>query len=234
MTTPPRANDESDMEHFTRKFQRMIRRDKRSSKKNFIPKQAYDEYESIISLMANSDPDGEDEKVKKETDGGGQKCYMDSSCSKHMISKRDNFLSLKAFQVGSVSFGNGKKGNILGVSKVEWTLAHAIENAYFVNGLKYGLLNMSQICERGNEFKFLSCSCTVTSLKTGEVVLVAKRFENVYVTNFGSQDGSYLTCLRAIEEELELWHTLLGHANFSLLRKHLCERPGSRITKGKV
>ncbi|XP_060210690.1 uncharacterized protein LOC132637646 [Lycium barbarum] len=169
--------------------------------------------------MAKSDPDGKDEKVKNETDGGGQKWYMDSVCSKHMIGEKDHFLSLKAFQSGSVSFENSKKVHILGVEKVERTIAHAIENAYFVNGLKYSLVSVSQICDRGNEVKFLSCSCTVTSLKTGEVVLVAKRFKNVYVIDFGSQDESDLTCLSAIEEDPELWHRRLGHASFSLLNK---------------
>ncbi|XP_059285960.1 uncharacterized protein LOC132039507 [Lycium ferocissimum] len=191
MITLPRVNDESDMENFTGKFQRMIRRDTRSIKRNFIPKQACDEYESIVSLMAKSDPDSEDEKVKNETDGRG----------------------------GSVSSGNCKKGFILGVDNVGKTLAHAIENVYFVNGLKYSLLSVSQICDRRNEVKFLPCSCTVTSLKTGEMVLVSKRFKNVYVTDFGSQDRSDLTYLSAIEEDPELWHRRLGHASFLLLNK---------------
>ncbi|XP_070048926.1 uncharacterized protein [Nicotiana tomentosiformis] len=41
--------------------------------------------------------------------GSIQRWYMDSGCSKHMTRSIDDFLSLKALQGGSVSFGNGKK-----------------------------------------------------------------------------------------------------------------------------
>ena len=44
--------------------------------------------------------------------------YMDSGCSKNMNGDVSNFLSLKTLQRGGVSFGDGKKGYILGVGKV--------------------------------------------------------------------------------------------------------------------
>ncbi|XP_069150821.1 uncharacterized protein [Solanum lycopersicum] len=44
--------------------------------------------------------------------------YMDSGCSKHMTGDIKNFLSLKTLQGGGVSFGDGKKGYILGFGKV--------------------------------------------------------------------------------------------------------------------
>ena len=47
-----------------------------------------------------------------------------------------NFLSLKALQEGGVSFGNGKKGYILGVGKVGKSLGESIDNVYHVIGLK--------------------------------------------------------------------------------------------------
>ena len=40
---------------------------------------------------------------------------MDSGCSKHMTGVIKNFLSLKTLQEGGVSFGDGKRGYILGV-----------------------------------------------------------------------------------------------------------------------
>nr|XP_010321244.1 uncharacterized protein LOC104647513 [Solanum lycopersicum] len=63
--------------------------------------------------------------------------YMDSRCSKHMIVDIKNFLSVKALQGGGVSFGDGKKGYVLGVSKVGKSLGESIDNVYHVNGLKY-------------------------------------------------------------------------------------------------
>ncbi|XP_075076676.1 uncharacterized protein LOC142163302 [Nicotiana tabacum] len=68
-----------------------------------------------------------------------QQWFMDSGCSKHMTRNTMDFLSLKSLQEGSVSFDNGKKGDILG------------------------------ICDKGNKVEFLSKICTVTNLVTGKV-----------------------------------------------------------------
>ncbi|XP_070057745.1 uncharacterized protein [Nicotiana tomentosiformis] len=126
---------------------------------------------------------------------------MDSGCSKHMTESTDDFLSLKALQCGSVSFGNGKKGNILGVGRVGKTLTLSIENVYYVNVLKYNLLSVFQIFDKGNKVEFLSKSCTITNFVTREVVLVAKKFKIIYVTDFESLNNGDLTCLGDVVDD---------------------------------
>ncbi|XP_075106804.1 putative mitochondrial protein AtMg00300 [Nicotiana tabacum] len=130
---------------------------------------------------------------------------MDSCCSKHMRGSTDDFLSLKDLQGESVSFGNGQKGYI--------------ENVYYVNDLKYNLLSVSQICDKGNKVEFLSKTCTITNLVTGEVVLMAKRFKNIYVADFESLNSGDLTCFSVVDNDAELWHRRLGHTSFLLLNK---------------
>jgi len=44
--------------------------------------------------------------------------YVDSGCSRHMTGENSNFLSLAAFNEGSVAFGNDKSGTIVGVGKI--------------------------------------------------------------------------------------------------------------------
>ncbi|XP_075079967.1 uncharacterized protein LOC142165278 [Nicotiana tabacum] len=144
---------------------------------------------------------------------------MDSGCSKHMTGNTINFLSLKALQGGSASFGNGKKGYILGVGKVRKSLTHFIVNLCYVNGLKYSLMSVSQICDKGNKVAFLSKICTVTDLVTGEIVLVAKRYKNIYVADIESLQSGDLSCLKPVDDDAKLWHRRLGHARFSLLKK---------------
>ncbi|XP_075082760.1 uncharacterized protein LOC142166898 [Nicotiana tabacum] len=151
--------------------------------------------------------------------GSSQRWYIDSGCSKHMTGSTDDFFSLKAMQVGSVSFGNGKKGYILEVGRVGKTLTHLIENIYYVNGIKYSLLSVSQLCNKGKKFEFLSKTCTVTNLVTGEVVLMEKRFKNIYVADFESSNSGDITCLSVVNDDVELWHRRLGYASFSLLNK---------------
>ncbi|XP_070037183.1 uncharacterized protein [Nicotiana tomentosiformis] len=75
------------------------------------------EYDSIFVLIAKSGDDDDEGEVK----GSNQKWYMDSGCSKHMTGSIDDFLSLKALQGGSVSFGNGRKGYILRVGRIRKT-----------------------------------------------------------------------------------------------------------------
>jgi len=144
---------------------------------------------------------------------------MDSGCSKHMTGRRKNFLSLKALQGGGVSFGDGKKGHILGVSRVGKSLENSIENVYYVSGLKYSLLSVSQICDKGNEVKVYSYKCIVTSLTNKKVILMARRRKNMYVTDLETSHGDNLTCLSAQSENAVLWHKRLGHVSSSLLNK---------------
>ncbi|XP_070032743.1 uncharacterized protein [Nicotiana tomentosiformis] len=56
--------------------------------------------------------------------------YMDCGFSKHITGSITDFLSFKALQRGSVSFGNGKKGYILGLRRIGKSLSHSIENVF--------------------------------------------------------------------------------------------------------
>nr|XP_009761306.1 PREDICTED: uncharacterized protein LOC104213489 [Nicotiana sylvestris] len=140
----------------------------------------------------------------KETWSNQQWC-MDSGCSKHMIGGTNDFISLKALHRGSVSFENDKKEYILGVVRI--------------GKLKYSLLSISQICDKGNKVEFVSKICTVTNLVTGEVVLVAKIYKNIYVADFESLQNGDLSCLSVVDDDAELWHTRLGQASLTLLNK---------------
>lgn len=71
-----------------------------------------------------------------------------------------------------------EKGYLQGVGKFEKYQNHAIGNVYFVNGLKHSLLYVSQICDKGNELKFMLDGFTVSNIKFGEVILAAKGCKN--------------------------------------------------------
>ena len=130
-----------------------------------------------------------------------------------------NFLSLNTLQGVGVSFGDGKKGYILGVGKVGRSLEDSSDNVYHVNGLKYNLFSVSQICDKGNEVKFTSEKCIVVSLTTNKVILTAHRSKNRYVANLETSHGDDLTCLSAQNENADLWHRRLGYVSSSLLNK---------------
>ena len=74
--------------------------------------------------------------------------FVDSGRSRHMTGEKSNFLSLAATQGGSVAFGNGKSGTIVGIGKIGESLSHSIEDVYLVDGLKHNLLSVSQLCDK--------------------------------------------------------------------------------------
>nr|XP_009615500.1 uncharacterized protein LOC104108221 [Nicotiana tomentosiformis] len=91
----------------------------------------------------------------------------------------------------------------------------------------------------GNKGEFLPKICTITNLVTGEVVLVAKRYKNIYVADFESLQSGDMSCLKAVDDDAELWHRRLGHASFSLLNKLIqkdlvCGLPNSKFKEHKV
>ncbi|XP_070047107.1 intracellular protein transport protein USO1-like [Nicotiana tomentosiformis] len=93
--------------------------------------------------------------------GSNLQWYMDSGCSKHMTRSTNDFISLKALQGGSVSFENGKKGYVLGVGRIGKSLSYSIKNVYYVKVLKYSLLSIFQIYDKGNKNGNLRCLSVV-------------------------------------------------------------------------
>lgn len=145
--------------------------------------------------------------------------YMDNGCSRHMSGDTSNFFSLKAHQGGGVSFGGGKKASILGISRIERSAYNSINNVHYVEGLKYNILSISQICDKGNEVKFMADKCLVTNRITKRVVMSATRVKNMYAADLDSIEGDDLSCLSARTDDADLWHRRLGHVSTSLLNK---------------
>ena len=65
-----------------------------------------------------------------------------------MTGEKSNFLSLTASDGGSVAFGNGKSGTIVGIDKIGESPSHSIDNVYLVDGLQHNLLSVSQLSSR--------------------------------------------------------------------------------------
>ncbi|XP_070013953.1 uncharacterized protein [Nicotiana sylvestris] len=110
-------------------------------------------------------------KVIVQVNGSSQIWYMDSGCSKHMTGGKNRFLSLEDLKGGNVSFGNGKKGEIIGAGKVGKTDSHSNENVYLIDALRYSLISVPQLCDRGNLVAFISAKCFVINLTTDKIVL---------------------------------------------------------------
>lgn len=61
-----------------------------------------------------------------------------------------------------------------------------------------------QLCDKGNEVKFMSHKCTVTSLKNGETILTAWRSRNMCVADLVSSYAKGLICFSIQDDATEL------------------------------
>ncbi|XP_072076806.1 uncharacterized protein [Arachis hypogaea] len=88
-----------------------------------------------------------------------------------------------------------------------------------VDGLKHNLLSISQLCDLGYVVTFRKSDCRVINEKTGAVLFVAKRSDNVYGLTLDDLKIQNVTCFSSMESEKWMWHKRLGHASMFQISK---------------
>ena len=87
--------------------------------------------------------------------------YFDSGCSRHMTGNITLFKHFILMKSGVVTFGDGKKGRILGKGSIEVQGLPLLKDVFYVEGLKANLISISQICDEGLTVNFLKSKCHV-------------------------------------------------------------------------
>ncbi|XP_010539141.1 PREDICTED: uncharacterized protein LOC104813272 [Tarenaya hassleriana] len=88
--------------------------------------------------------------------------YFDSGCSRHMTGNQDLLKDFEEVQKGgSVTFGDGKQGKILGKGTLNQTGLPRLHDVKVVQGLKANLISISQLCDNGMRVKFTKNACFV-------------------------------------------------------------------------
>ena len=90
--------------------------------------------------------------------------YLDSGHSRHMSSNVSLFTEIKKIEHENVIFGDKGVGKIIGVGKIGKDPSNYIDNVYLVDGLKFNLLSISQLCNKGNLVTFYSSNCVVKKI----------------------------------------------------------------------
>jgi len=80
--------------------------------------------------------------------------YLDSGCSKHMTVEASQLINLKWKLAGFVTYGDNNRGRILGVGDIGSGNKVIVKDVLLVEGLKYSLLSISQLCDRGYRITF--------------------------------------------------------------------------------
>ncbi|XP_019171075.1 PREDICTED: uncharacterized protein LOC109166637 [Ipomoea nil] len=93
-----------------------------------------------------------------------ERWYFDSGCSRHMTGEAKFLNNIKG-STGEVTFGDGVKGKITGISTLNVTGLPKLKKVLLVEGLHANLISISQLCDQEWKVCFTKDSCNVTDCK---------------------------------------------------------------------
>ncbi|GKD37690.1 retrovirus-related pol polyprotein from transposon TNT 1-94 [Tanacetum coccineum] len=143
--------------------------------------------------------------------------YLNSRCSMHMTGVK-NYLHKYVEQPGpKVVFGDDLTCITEGYSSIKCN-GIVFTKVTFVNGLKYNLVSIRQLCDAKYIVQFDEKIGTIFN-SNKEVVMIAPRVRDVYVLDMTSyaQESCFFT--KAFENLNWLWHKRLSHLNFKTINQ---------------
>ncbi|KAK2428718.1 putative mitochondrial protein [Trifolium repens] len=164
--------------------------------------------------------------------------YFDSGCSRHMTGEEKYLMNVKSYKVSFVTFGDGAKGEIVGIGDLINHGLPNLENVLLVKGLTANLISISQLCDQGMRVNFTKSECLVNN-EEGELVLRGTRSKDNCYLWMPQEEALTSTCLVTTEDEVQLWHQKLGHLNLKGMKKAISLEairglPKLKIVEGKV
>ena len=162
-------------------------------------------------------------------DGGLEnKWLMDSGCSRHMTGDKKWFSSLTPLSHKEyVTFGDDKKGKVLGTGIIMINDHFTLNDVALVNRLRYSLLSVSQLVDADLSVLFRKSDSRVLD-SSGGLVCGVSRIGNVFQADFSLSQSSLKCLLSQSSSELWKWHRRLGHLSFDLL----CRLSGLGLLRG--
>ena len=104
---------------------------------------------------------------------------MDSGCSKHMTGDESKFAFLTKKNRGYVTFGDNTKWKIIGQVNIGNGTSSLIKSVLLVYGLKYNLLSISQLCDKGFKVIFEASHCIIKDIKKDKTIFTGHTSENI-------------------------------------------------------
>jgi hypothetical protein len=223
-----------------KKFQKMMSRacaalsnlnfssdDSSSSEEDERPKRKTGDFTSLCLMgkssrhISNSDSD--------VMDGGLEDTWlMDSDCSRHMTRNKKWFSSLTPLSRKEyVTFGDDKKGKLLGTSVIKINDCFTLNDVALVDRLRYNLVFVSQLCDADLRVLFRKSDSHVLD-SSGKRVCGISRIGNIFQDDFSSAQSSLRCLISQSSSELWKWHRRLGHLSFDLL----CRLSGLGLLRG--
>jgi hypothetical protein len=126
-----------------------------------------------------------------------------------MAGNIDLLTGLHPHVISYVTFGDGAKGEIKGIGKLDCPGVPDLDNVLLVKGLTANLISISQLCDQGLNVNFTKTECLITN-KESEVIMKGVRTkDNCYM--WSSQIGYSSKGTLVKEEGVKTWHLRLSH-----------------------
>jgi hypothetical protein len=132
--------------------------------------------------------------------------YFDSGCSRHMTGVDKFLVDVKSYATSFVTFGDGAKGEIIGIGNLINNGLPRLNNVLLVRGLNANLISISQLCDQGMKVNFTQSECEITN-EEGEILMRGtKSKDNCYLWVPQNEEAHLSSCLLSTEDEIKLWH----------------------------
>ena len=82
-----------------------------------------------------------------------------------MTGSKNLLINLQPHAISYVTFGDGEKGEIKGIGKLNCPGVPNLDNVLLVKGLTANLINISQLCDQGLNVNFTKTECLITNAK---------------------------------------------------------------------
>ncbi|GJS92658.1 retrovirus-related pol polyprotein from transposon TNT 1-94 [Tanacetum coccineum] len=144
--------------------------------------------------------------------------YLDSGCSRSMTGVK-SYLHKYVEQPGpKVVFGDNSSCITEGYGSINCG-GIVFTKVAFVNGLKYNLISISQLCDAKYIVQFDDKQGTIFNANK-EIILIAPRRNDVYVLDMSSLTPNGACFFAKASESVNwLWHKRLSHLNFKNINK---------------
>ena len=116
-------------------------------------------------------------------------------------------------QTHRVTFGDGISSNVVCKDNLCVPGLPKLTNAWLVKYLKANLISISQLCDQNLFVRFTKNNCLVVDESEKSVMEGVRSSENYYLLTPPT------TCLKAGEDEAELWYCKLEHVNYRSMKK---------------
>ncbi|KAK2426713.1 putative mitochondrial protein [Trifolium repens] len=159
--------------------------------------------------------------------------YFDSGCSIHMTGEEKYLINVRSYNASFVTFGDGAKGEIVGIGDLISHELPNLENVLLVKGLTANLISINQLCDQGMKVNFTKYECLVNN-EEGQLMLRGSRSKDNCYLWMPHEEALSSTCLVSKEDEVQLWHQKLGHLNLKGMKKAMTAEAIRGLPKLKI